>query len=109
MNIRMKHSVIELGRRQDLQVVDGSGTEVVCRSGGVWITQEHDTRDVILESGDSFVLDRPGLAIVRATARSTIVLAEPTAFRRGRMLTRLFDRWRESVGHAQSRPQRCAP
>jgi Protein of unknown function (DUF2917) len=39
---------------------------VSCVVGVVWITQSDDTRDVIVNAGESFVLDRPGLALVAA-------------------------------------------
>jgi hypothetical protein len=45
---------------------DGEGLTVSCTNGVVWITQSEDSRDIIVEAGQSFVLDRPGLALVAA-------------------------------------------
>jgi hypothetical protein len=32
----------------------------------VWITQANDFEDIVIHDGESFVLDRPGLALVSA-------------------------------------------
>ncbi len=53
----------------------GRGQRVSCIRGAVWITQERDRRDTILASGQSFVLDRPGVAVVFAFAGATITVA----------------------------------
>lgn len=77
MKIGLNHAAIELARRQDLQVVDGAGFTVTCHRGSLWITQHHDTRDIILGPGESFVLDRRGLALIRANEASSLSVDEP--------------------------------
>lgn len=42
------------------------GATVTVVRGRVWVTQDSDRRDVVLDAGESFVIDRPGLAIVQA-------------------------------------------
>ena len=49
-----------------LRIRSGIGKGVAVFSGSAWITQHEDPRDVLLGAGESFVLDRPGLAIVQA-------------------------------------------
>jgi DUF2917 family protein len=48
------------------RIDDAPGTAVSCVSGVVWVTQERDSRDLVLGAGQSVVLDRPGLAVVYA-------------------------------------------
>ena len=50
----------QLERRQNLTLRDALGWTVHAVTGEVWITQDWDTRDVVLEAGQSFVIDRPG-------------------------------------------------
>ncbi len=76
MNVELSHAAVNLGRRQRLELEDAVGNTIVCLRGGVWITQHHDTRDIVLGAGERFVFDRPGLAIVQATADSLVRLDE---------------------------------
>lgn len=48
------------------RIVDGEGLTLLCLKGAVWVTQESDPRDIILASGDTFTLDRKGLAVLYA-------------------------------------------
>jgi hypothetical protein len=57
---------IALTARSVHRIDNGKGTKVTCVSGVVWVTQEHDSRDIILAAGQSAVLDRRGLAVVFA-------------------------------------------
>jgi Protein of unknown function (DUF2917) len=55
---------IALGTRGVHRIEDGAGTLIECLSGVLWITQNGDHRDITLEGGQRFWLDRDGLAIV---------------------------------------------
>jgi len=57
---------IALEARTVHRIANGKGMEVTCVKGVVWVTQEHDSRDIILAAGQSAVLDRRGLAVVFA-------------------------------------------
>jgi hypothetical protein len=57
---------IALAARSVHRIDNGKGTKVTCVTGVVWVTQEHDARDIILSAGQSAVLDRRGLAVVFA-------------------------------------------
>ena len=39
---------------------------VLCLKGSIWVTQEGDFQDYVLEEGDAFLVTRPGLVLVRA-------------------------------------------
>ena len=43
---------------------DAFGWTIKAVSGTIWITQESDSRDIVLKAGDTFVLDRKGSTLV---------------------------------------------
>ena len=47
-----------------------------CLQGSVWVTQECDIRDYVLEEGDAFLVTLPGLVLVRALTPACIGYAE---------------------------------
>jgi Protein of unknown function (DUF2917) len=68
---------MQLGAGQQFRLHDAAGWTIACRSGSVWITQEADTRDVFLYAGDSFMLDRAGLALILARQDSALAIRPP--------------------------------
>jgi DUF2917 family protein len=68
---------IALPRRSMHRIENGKGTEVFCLEGPVWITQEDDPRDIVLSAGQSFVLDRKGVAVVFALKQAAITVGAP--------------------------------
>jgi hypothetical protein len=64
-----------------------------CLQGRVWVTQEGDIRDYVLEEGDAFMVTLPGLVLVRALAPARLGYAEsmmPEPFR-GRFSQTVFN------------------
>jgi hypothetical protein len=68
---------MELGAGQVLRLLDADGWSVASTRGSVWLTQEADARDVFLDTGDSFTLDRAGLALVLARRQSVVAIRPP--------------------------------
>jgi Protein of unknown function (DUF2917) len=66
-------SAVRLNTGELLGINDGEGFAVECLEGAVWITQSNDPRDIVLNAGQSFVLDKPGLALVCAAAGPAMV------------------------------------
>jgi|HubBroStandDraft_6_1064221.scaffolds.fasta_scaffold3724087_1 hypothetical protein len=66
MSSRQDPIKLELRAREVVNIEDGEGLTVACLDGILWITQASDAKDVVLHDGESFVLDRPGLALVSA-------------------------------------------
>jgi hypothetical protein len=62
-----------------LTVTDGQGTCITARRGAVWITIDNDVRDVVLESGESFLLEKRERVIVQAIGKAEVVVAPPPA------------------------------
>jgi hypothetical protein len=83
MTAHPRDRIVRLEAGELLDVHDGEGLRVICVNGAVWITQSHDPRDVVLSSGQSFVLDRPGLALVSAPgAAATVAIRATGRYRR---------------------------
>ena len=63
-----------LQRRQVFNLRARKGQRIECRSGQLWITQDGDPRDVILDADQCFTLDRSGHTLVSALEDSSFVL-----------------------------------
>lgn len=57
---------LDLRKRQSLLLDDVKGATLHVIRGKVWITQENDTRDVVLGPGEAFTVERDGLTILEA-------------------------------------------
>lgn len=55
---------IHLKKHQHLHMHAACGWTVHAKAGTVWITQDGDLRDIVLEAGESFVLDRDREALL---------------------------------------------
>jgi Protein of unknown function (DUF2917) len=62
-----------------LRLHDGQGHGLAVFEGHVWVTQDDDRRDHLVQRGESFVFDRPGLAIVHALDDSRVLLFDTAA------------------------------
>jgi hypothetical protein len=69
---------IALTARTVHRIEDAQGMQVSCARGVTWVTQERDSRDIILTAGQSVVLDRPGLAVVFAFKDALITVGPAT-------------------------------
>ena len=55
------------------------GTRIECLSGALWLTQDRDARDIVLDPGGAFTLDRRGEAVVHALKQSIVLVTEARA------------------------------
>jgi Protein of unknown function (DUF2917) len=76
MNAHADHLVQRLDTGELFGIDHGEGSRVECVEGAVWITQSNDPRDIVIKGGESFVLDRPGLALVCAAAGPAVVAVD---------------------------------
>jgi len=49
---------------------DRRGDRISCISGSLWVTQEGDLKDYVLNSGQNFWVARPGTVVVQALQNS---------------------------------------
>jgi Protein of unknown function (DUF2917) len=68
---------VYLKERESLRLRDGVGVEVRCLPGNLWVTEEGEREDRILNRGQSFVLDRPGLSLVTALGGPAMLVVQP--------------------------------
>ena len=54
----------------------GRGRLVQCLEGRLWMTQQDDPRDLVLESGDVAVIERDGLTVLQALADARFVVSD---------------------------------
>lgn len=66
---------IELSAGELMRLSDANRWRIiVCRRGRVWVTQEADVRDYVLEPGQMFVIAQPGTVILQALRDAELVL-----------------------------------
>jgi hypothetical protein len=71
--IEMMETVIPQGRT--LRIQDGKGLEFKVIAGCLWVTQENDVDDKVVEQCDSFRVNRNGLTLAHATKEVRIRFA----------------------------------
>ena len=98
-----------LKRRETLVLDNAEGTIVAVDRGCLWLTLEHDLRDIVLTRGMRFQIDRAGRTILAAENDSAIRLLAPvTLLERARAwASRLASRWID--GEAARLPRRAVP
>jgi hypothetical protein len=74
MNTDLAMSSTFLTRGTLQRVVDGKGTLLQCLGGTLWLTQEDDPRDIVLEAGQEARIERDGVSIVSALRDSSYLL-----------------------------------
>ena len=76
MQIHLDTSTLSLPLDGMLALRDAQGTRVACLSGTLWITEDHEHGDTMLEAGETFTMRRPGLTLVMALQPASLQLKE---------------------------------
>jgi Protein of unknown function (DUF2917) len=66
MKLELRKGAVKLGPNQTLKVLDGAGSTVCAVEGSVWITEENDPKDIVLQCGGCYRLRQRGVAIVNS-------------------------------------------
>ena len=72
-----KRVVIELEPHSVLPVREARGARLQCIDGAVWITEEGNPHDVVLEHGEAHALADDGRTVVQAMGAARIALETP--------------------------------
>jgi hypothetical protein len=67
----------EIARNKILDVKQPLGVTIECLDGSVWVTLDGDSRDVVLDAGQSFVVDRDQRTLLQALDAARVRLIEP--------------------------------
>jgi uncharacterized protein YjhX (UPF0386 family) len=74
MKLEISSGALRLARGQTLKLRDGVGSTICAREGTVWITEEDSRKDIVLENGACYRINRPGLTLVQAFADASLSL-----------------------------------
>ena len=67
----------EIARQRTLRVPAALGQRIECLEGCIWVTMDHDLRDVIIAAGQCFTADRRQRVLVHGLAPSRVRLIPP--------------------------------
>lgn len=73
MHLELDAGAVKLSPNHTLRLRDAAGTTVCAVEGAVWITEENQPKDIVLERGACYRLKARGLAIVNALGGSAAV------------------------------------
>jgi hypothetical protein len=77
MSQALRHPLIDLPRGGVLRIAADRQPHVIdVFEGEVWLTQDGDPRDVILEAGETFRFDGDGLTLVQAFRPSRLLVSD---------------------------------
>ena len=65
-DLNPRTGALRLAPNQTLKVHDGAGSTVCAVQGAVWITEENQQRDIVLERGACYRLRQRGVALINA-------------------------------------------
>jgi hypothetical protein len=73
--VEMMETTIQKGRTMRIQ--DGKGLDLTVVTGTLWVTHEHDARDLVLGPHDVFTVRRDGLTLIHAFRDVQLRIAYP--------------------------------
>jgi len=80
MRIDLQSGGLSLPRGAAVRIRDAAGSTLHVLQGSVWVTEENNPRDFVLQPGERFRLAGSGLAIIEAFSDASLaVFGLPTA------------------------------
>ena len=70
---------LDLASGDMVRLADARGTTLRVARGSLWVTQERDGRDVVLNVGDVWAVERNGLTLVQAQTHAALCMIGPGA------------------------------
>jgi hypothetical protein len=76
MIVQTEHPTLQLARRDSIRLVPRKPVRVDCADGTLWITADHDPRDIVLEAGESWTGGCGSTVLIHALKPSQVRLAD---------------------------------
>lgn len=89
---------LSLAHQAMFEVTDAAGVQISCRQGSLWLTLDGDTRDIVIDAGESFVATEHRRALIYALAPSDLSVAMAPTGTPNTAAARLAGRARASEG-----------
>jgi hypothetical protein len=89
MRIDIFDQALDLASNRSIVLHDARHAEIACLRGRIWITEDPLRNDIVLDAGESHVLQVDGLAFVTGVTASTVWLREPLRAPASRLSQRL--------------------
>jgi hypothetical protein len=102
MKVQLSATELSLQRRQTLSLADPVGVHIAVRRGSLWVTQDHDRRDIVLRTGESITFKVAAPVIVQALDAACIDLSQAPVAARS---PRAAQGWLRELGAAFARLQ----
>ena len=69
-----RRRIWQLAPGQTMRLDGARGTRLEVTRGTLWITLEHDVRDIVVERGSGFTIDRGGLTLAEAQSDTSVAI-----------------------------------
>ena len=107
-------TIWQLAPNELVQLDGARGTKLRITRGTLWITLERDLRDIVLDAGDTFTIDRGGVTVIEAQGAATVCVdAHSVDVRRGAVAAlnpiRRFGAWLGGLILNAERQRRWVP
>jgi hypothetical protein len=66
--------VVELEQGDLLPLDRAKGVRISCVEGALWLTEERDAADVVLQPGQSYEVEATGRTLIQAMSRSRVAV-----------------------------------
>lgn len=66
---------LSLAHKAMFKVTDAAGVQITCREGSLWVTLDGDSRDIVIDAGESFIATEHRRALIYALAPSDLSVA----------------------------------
>jgi hypothetical protein len=70
----MNNRLLKLLNGELLELADARGTTLRVTRGRLWVTQQHDRRDVVVGAGDTWTVERHGITVAEAQGDVAVVV-----------------------------------